>query len=255
MLPDIHRAHSGVMPRYRKPAKPMPGRTLRPPAPPPSSRRGVGGKTTLGELCGVSPDDHGVDDLLERRTIRDMPRLQLSPKHSAIVILILTMALSLSLTLLVQQTIGMNRAIGETSGVIEESSGTGGWSASSSAASSAAPAAPPSSASATPSSSTSGSAQSASPAQSQSGASSPSASPSSAGGTPLIDLNTATAEQLESIKGVGPVTAKRILDHRSNVGRYSSVDDLLDVTGIGSKTLEKIRPYVTVGASSGGGGP
>ncbi|WP_101617658.1 ComEA family DNA-binding protein [Bifidobacterium margollesii] len=242
------------MSRYRKPAKPMPGRTLRPP-PPPSNRCGNGGKTTLGELCGVSPDDHGVDDLLERRTLRDMPRLQLSPKHSAIVILILTLALSLSLTLLVQQTIGMNRAIGESSGVIGESSGTGDWSATSSAPSAAAPTSS-SSASATPSSSASDSTQSASPAQSPSGSTSPSASsPSSVGGASLIDLNTATAEQLESIKGVGPVTAQRILDHRSSIGRYSSVDDLLDVTGIGGKTLEKIRPHVTVGAPSEGGGP
>lgn len=61
-----------------------------------------------------------------------------------------------------------------------------------------------------------------------------------------IDLNTATAEQLDSIPGVGPVTAQRILDHRRSIGRFTSVDQLLDVSGIGAKTLTKIRPWVRV---------
>nr|WP_225432867.1 helix-hairpin-helix domain-containing protein [Bifidobacterium sp. SMB2] len=82
----------------------------------------------------------------------------------------------------------------------------------------------------------------------------PSSSPSISSGGPssnasgLIDLNTATAEQLDTINGIGPVTAQRILDHRARNGRFTSVDELLDVQGIGSKTLEKIRPYVTVGS-------
>ena len=61
-----------------------------------------------------------------------------------------------------------------------------------------------------------------------------------------IDLNTATAEQLDSIPGVGPVTAQRILDHRRSIGRFTSVDQLLDVSGIGAKTLAKTRPWVRV---------
>ena len=52
----------------------------------------------------------------------------------------------------------------------------------------------------------------------------------------LINLNTATAEELQSIKGIGPVTAQRIIDHRTAIGGYTSVDQLLDVKGIGSKT-------------------
>jgi len=45
---------------------------------------------------------------------------------------------------------------------------------------------------------------------------------------------------------VGPVTAQRILDHRRSIGRFTSVDQLLDVSGIGAKTLTKIRPWVRV---------
>lgn len=62
----------------------------------------------------------------------------------------------------------------------------------------------------------------------------------------LVDLNTATLAELDTITGVGPVLAQRIIDHRAQIGRFSSVDELLDVKGIGAKTLEKLRPQVTV---------
>lgn len=61
-----------------------------------------------------------------------------------------------------------------------------------------------------------------------------------------IDLNTATAEQLEVIPGIGPVLAQRIVDYRRANGRFHSVEDLLEVSGIGQKRLENMRPYVTV---------
>ena len=57
-----------------------------------------------------------------------------------------------------------------------------------------------------------------------------------------IDLNTASKEQLQEIPGVGPVTADKIIAGRP----YESVEDLLRISGIGEKTLEKIRPCVTV---------
>ncbi len=61
-----------------------------------------------------------------------------------------------------------------------------------------------------------------------------------------IDINTADAAQLQTLNGVGPVTAQRIIDYRNEHGRFSSVDDLLNVSGIGAKTLEKLRAQAVV---------
>ncbi|MEO8556829.1 MAG: helix-hairpin-helix domain-containing protein [Actinomycetota bacterium] len=66
----------------------------------------------------------------------------------------------------------------------------------------------------------------------------------SAGG--LIDLNTADASALESLPGVGPVLAQRILDWRIQHGRFTSVVELGEVTGIGDKILAQISPKVRV---------
>lgn len=61
-----------------------------------------------------------------------------------------------------------------------------------------------------------------------------------------IDLNTATAAQLDGLPGVGPSTARAIVEHRQANGPFSSVDGLDDVRGIGPAKLESIRPLVTV---------
>lgn len=68
------------------------------------------------------------------------------------------------------------------------------------------------------------------------------ASPSAA----TIDLNTADQAALETVPGIGPVTATAILQHRIEIGTFESVEQLLDVSGIGPATLEALRPYVTV---------
>src|SRR5665647_2882089 len=62
----------------------------------------------------------------------------------------------------------------------------------------------------------------------------------------LIDLNTADAAALDSLPGVGPVLAQRILDWRAQHGRFTSVDELGEVSGIGDKILAQLRPKVTV---------
>ena len=62
----------------------------------------------------------------------------------------------------------------------------------------------------------------------------------------LIDLNTASAQGLESLPGIGPVMAGRIVAHREVNGPFAAVDDVQDVPGIGPKTLESIRSLVTV---------
>jgi competence protein ComEA len=64
--------------------------------------------------------------------------------------------------------------------------------------------------------------------------------------TRLINLNTATAAELELLPGVGPRLAERIIAHRSAHGRFVSVNDLDKVPGVGPRTLERLRPLVTV---------
>jgi competence ComEA-like helix-hairpin-helix protein len=62
-----------------------------------------------------------------------------------------------------------------------------------------------------------------------------------------IDLNTATVKELEQLPGVGPTTAKAIVDFRSKGGRFRRVTDLLVIRGISEAKLKKMRPYITVG--------
>ena len=69
----------------------------------------------------------------------------------------------------------------------------------------------------------------------------PTAPPSTATGG-LIDINTATDQELDTLPGVGPVLARRIIEGRP----YGAVDDLLRVAGIGQATLDKLRDQVTV---------
>jgi competence protein ComEA len=61
-----------------------------------------------------------------------------------------------------------------------------------------------------------------------------------------LDLNTATIEQLEQLPGVGPTTAKAIVQFREKSGPFHRVEDLLAIRGITKKRLEKLRPYVIV---------
>jgi competence protein ComEA len=66
------------------------------------------------------------------------------------------------------------------------------------------------------------------------------------GGVTMININSATQQQLETLSGVGPVLAAAIVSYRNQHGPFHSVDDLLDVSGIGPATLAELRPQVTV---------
>lgn len=61
-----------------------------------------------------------------------------------------------------------------------------------------------------------------------------------------VDLNTATAEELTSLNGIGPALAERILAYRKKNGPFSSVEEVLNVNGIGEKKLEALEGWVTV---------
>lgn len=65
----------------------------------------------------------------------------------------------------------------------------------------------------------------------------------------LVNLNTATASELETLPYVGPKRAQAILALRTKIGRFKSVDDLLKVKGIGRGTLKRMRPRLTIGAT------
>ena len=78
------------------------------------------------------------------------------------------------------------------------------------------------------------------------GEASASASPGTGEGSGLVNLNTADAESLMELPGVGEQTARAIIESREDLGPFTSVDDLMRVSGIGEKKLEKIRPYACV---------
>ena len=64
----------------------------------------------------------------------------------------------------------------------------------------------------------------------------------------VIDPNRASQADLETLPGIGPVLARRIIDYRRAHGPYKKIADLRKVSGIGRKKLEKIKPYLTIGA-------
>lgn len=195
------------------------------------------GRTSLAALAGVRSTD--VDAACQGTPGERRPRLSCTPGQAAIIMLILIGALCASLGLLIRQSVNLARLDGNDAATYAPAAPTAG------------------SAFASPNDATLDAGTVAGgPSQAgedgQSGQSSTDQQSDAPAPTPTatddgrIDINTADAAQLQTLNGVGPVTAQRIIDYRNEHGRFSSVDDLLNVSGIGAKTLEKLRAQAVV---------
>lgn len=65
-----------------------------------------------------------------------------------------------------------------------------------------------------------------------------------------VNLNTASKDELDGVKGIGPVKAQAIIDYRQKNGSFKSVDDLKNVKGFGEKSVDKLRSELTVSGGS-----
>ena len=65
-----------------------------------------------------------------------------------------------------------------------------------------------------------------------------------------VDLNTATQEQLEAVKGIGPAKAKAIIEYRTKNGAFKTLDDLDKVKGFGKKSIDKLKNDLSVGGKA-----
>jgi competence protein ComEA len=84
------------------------------------------------------------------------------------------------------------------------------------------------------------------PGQAPAGGPAPPVSGAASGGAAVVDLNTATSDQLEALPGVGPVLAQHILDWRSAHGAFTAIGQLQDVSGIGPAKFAAIKDLVTL---------
>ena len=67
-----------------------------------------------------------------------------------------------------------------------------------------------------------------------------------AGASDKVNINTADSTQLQTLSGVGPATAQKIIDYRQSNGSFTSIEDIKNVSGIGDKTFEKLKDHITV---------
>lgn len=66
------------------------------------------------------------------------------------------------------------------------------------------------------------------------------------GSVDKVNINSATAEQLQSLPGVGPVTAKAIIEYRTKVGKFNRIEEIINVKGIGEKKFQRIKDRIVV---------
>ncbi len=71
--------------------------------------------------------------------------------------------------------------------------------------------------------------------------------PSPLAGEDLVDINTASVEELDKLPGIGPTIAQRIIDYRTNNGPFASINNITNVPGIGPNTFAEIQDMITVG--------
>jgi competence protein ComEA len=64
--------------------------------------------------------------------------------------------------------------------------------------------------------------------------------------TEKINLNSATTEQLQSLPGVGPATAKAIIEYRTKVGKFNRIEEIINVKGIGEKKFQRIKDRIVI---------
>lgn len=199
--------------------------------------------STLGEQAQINTASGIAVRTDELSTSRQALRLSLEPHHAVLLIIILLCALSLSVSISVRQGIVLVRQAQQYEQVVDTSSSSKQQAqqlpkgeTQSNTAQEALPPSGDSSAANTPSDVGKQSTQSTESSQTIQQDS-------------RIDINTATAEQLQQLRGIGPVMAQRIIDYRNAHGAFTTIDELQQVQGIGSKTLAKIRDSIRVGGS------
>ena len=67
--------------------------------------------------------------------------------------------------------------------------------------------------------------------------------------TTIVNINTASASELEALPGIGAKTAARIVEHRQKNGPFKKIEELMNVRGVGEKNFLKLKPQISVGAA------